>query len=186
VQPLPIREKFTVQTDFGSFYLRAPEPDTPLPLEDAPQAAFLSERLDPASYLLRVPIRASVVEIECLVDAAPGPLTPEWDDVAEFSVLVPPKGLAITGWEPEPSHLLPLEGEGWHRVRYSIAGTDLVMSNPDPDPCRYQLEFWPAPLAPARLVRLQSQFMRRRLATWRDPATGNPEEYPVEVPPLEA
>jgi hypothetical protein len=183
---MSIRETYTVQTDFGTFCLRVPERDIQPPPEDAPQAAFLSERLDWTTFQLHVPLQAPKIEIECVVhDGVPGPPSAEWDDVAELSVFVPPRGLVLTGWESEPSHSLPIEGEGWHRVRYSISGADRVTSNPGSDPCRYQLEFWPEPVTPARLVRLQSQFMRRRLATWRNPATGNRSPYPVEVPPLE-
>lgn len=183
---MAISETFTVQTDFGSFYLRVTEHEFQPPPEDAPQAAFLVAGHDVATFLLRVPIQASLVEVKCLVhDEAPGPPSPEWDDVAEISVFIPPEGIVLTGWEREPSLLLPIKGEGWHRVRYSIAGTDLVMSGQDPDPCLYQLELWPEAVAPARLVRLQSTFMRHRLAGWRHPATGMHATYPVEVPPLE-
>lgn len=183
---MSIRETVTIQTDFGSFYLRVPVRDFRQPPEDERQAAFLIERLDIASILVRVPAQAPLIDVEILVhDRLPESPTPEWEDVAEISALIPPEGLLLTGWEREPSHPVPLTLEGSRRIRYSIAGADLAASNPASDPGRYRLEFWPQPVTPARLVRLQSTFMRRRLATWRNPGTGMPDTYPVEAPPLE-
>jgi hypothetical protein len=183
---MAIRETVTVQTDFGSFYLRVPVRDFRQPPEGERQAAFLIDRRDLATFLVHVPAQAPLIDVEVLVhERAPESPEPEWGDVAEISATIRPEGLQLAGWEREPSHRIPLAMEGAHRIRYSIAGADLVASNPTTDPCRYRLEFWPQPVGAARLVRLQSAFMRGRLATWRNPATGIHGTYPVEVPPLE-
>lgn len=182
---MPVEETVTVQTDFGSFYLRVPVRDFRQPPDEERQTAFLIARLDLVTFLLRVPAQAPLVDIECLVHARePEEPGPAWDDVAEISASIPPEGLLLTGWERNPSHPLRL-GEGDYRIRYSIAGADLVPRSPTPDPCRYRLEFWPQPIVQARLVRLRSRFMRRMLSNWRNPATGIRTPYPVELPPVE-
>jgi hypothetical protein len=182
---MPIRETVTVQTDFGSFYLRVPVRDFRQPPEEERQAAYLIARLDLATFLLRVPAQAPLIDIECLVHARePEEPEPAWEDVAEISAFIPPEGLLLTGWERKPSHPLRL-GEGDYRIRYSIAGADLVPQNPTRDPCRYRLEFWPQPVVQARLVRLRSRFMHTRLSTWRNPGTGRRTPSPLELPPLE-
>lgn len=182
---MPIRETFRVQTDFGSFYLRVPVRDFRQPPEEERQAAFLIERLDLVTFLLRVPDQAPLVDIESVIhDGVPEEPEAVWDDVAEISAFIPTEGLLLTGWEPIPSHPLGL-GEGEYRIRYSIVGADLVPQRPVADPCRYRLEFWPQSVGPARLVRLRSTFMRTRFGAWCNPATGLRAPYPVELPPLE-
>jgi hypothetical protein len=89
------------------------------------------------------------------------PVGDEWEDVVEVSFRPATSKVALMQWAGSANWPLPLATIDY-RVRYSATGMDRAqkrdtLSVGEPPLDRYQLQFWPAPLAPDAVIRETSR-----------------------------
>ena len=93
--------------------------------------------------------------------AEPQPSTVPWDEVVEVSFVPLAEDTELRDWNGTTRCKIPIRPEP-HRVRYSANGmddgraVDTLLADGDTVDA-YQLDFWPAPLAPDAIVRQTSQ-----------------------------
>ncbi|MEO3805965.1 hypothetical protein [Nonomuraea sp. B1E8] len=117
-----------------------------------------------AGALLYTGIDTGIVHVGLTLAARPpGDLAPDdnrgasWEDIVEASVHAPRGRLRLESLDAGPVTDVPLlsgDGPGWYRVRAFVRGRDTRFDAVDDAPVEeHHLQLWPAPPAPAVLIR---------------------------------
>ncbi|MEV4566229.1 hypothetical protein AB0K12_20905 [Nonomuraea sp. NPDC049419] len=110
-----------------------------------------------AGALLYTGIDTGTVHVTLTLAEPPGDIDPSWEDVVEASVHAPRGRLRLDSPDNGPVPAVPLlsaAGPGWYRVLACVRGRDRHFDAVHDDPGEaYHLWVWPAPPAPAALIR---------------------------------
>jgi len=126
----------------------------------------------PGTLFLITGLHTGIVGFSLDVLPAEPELDDEWEDIVEVSFETHEKDVVLEEWGGEGTHPFEL-APGTYRVRYCGRGMDQgseLDTTPDDDTIvdTYALVFWPAPMAPDRIVRQSSE----NAAYWHDHAQG--------------
>ncbi|AQZ65122.1 unnamed protein product [[Actinomadura] parvosata subsp. kistnae] len=112
-----------------------------------------------AGALIYTGIDTGTVHVGITLATQPVDLDPEtpWEDIVEAGVHAPRGDLRLDSLETGPVAVLPVlsqDGPGWYRLRAFVRGRDAHFDAVHDDPGElYHLHLWPAPPAPAVLIR---------------------------------